>query len=88
MRITGDGKNHKLSFLKSEYVEKVLERFNMQNVKLVITPLANHFKQTKEMCPKTQEEMDYMCKVPYPSTIGILMYTMVCIRPNILLNFN
>jgi hypothetical protein len=52
----------------------------MQDAKLVSTPLANHFKLTKEMCPKTQEEIDYMSKVPYSSTVGSLMYVMVCTR--------
>jgi len=27
--------------------------------------------------------MDYMSKVPYASTVGSLIYTMVCTRPNI-----
>jgi hypothetical protein len=35
------------------------------------------------MCPKTQEEIQYMSKVPYSSTVGSLMYTMVCTRPDI-----
>jgi hypothetical protein len=35
------------------------------------------------MCPKTQEEIEYMSRVPYSSTIGILMYAMVCTRPDI-----
>jgi hypothetical protein len=61
----------------------VLERFRMQNEKLVCTPLANHLKLTKEMCPKTQEEIKYMSRVPYSSTIGSLMYAMVCTRPYI-----
>ena len=65
MRITRDRKNCKLTLSQSEYVEKVLERFNMQNEKPVSTPLATHFKLSKETCPKTQGEMDYMCKVPY-----------------------
>ena len=55
----------------------------MQDAKPVSTPLANHFKLTKEMCPKTQEEIDYMSKVPYSSAIGSLMYAMVCTRPDI-----
>jgi len=29
MRITRDMKNHKLTLSQSEYIEKVLERFNM-----------------------------------------------------------
>jgi hypothetical protein len=68
---------------QGEYIEKVLERFRMQNEKPVSTPLANHFKLTKEMCPKTQEEIEYMSRVPYSSTVGSLMYVMVCTRPDI-----
>jgi hypothetical protein len=55
MRITRDRKNCKLTLSQGEYTEKVLERFRMQNAKPVSTPLASHFKLTKEMCPKTQE---------------------------------
>jgi hypothetical protein len=35
------------------------------------------------MCPKTQEEIKYMSKVPYSSTFDILMYAMVCTRVDI-----
>jgi hypothetical protein len=83
MRITRDRKNHKLTLSQGEYIEKVLERFRMQNAKPVSTPLASHFKLTKEMCPKTQEEIEYMSRVPYSSTVGSLMYVMVCTRPYI-----
>ena len=55
----------------------------MQNEKPVSTPLASHFKLTKEMCPKTQEEIEYMSRVPYSSTVCSLMYAMVCTRPDI-----
>ena len=83
MRITRDKKNRKLTLSQSEYIEKVLERFKMQDAKPVSTPLASHFKLTKEMCPKTQEEIDYMSKVPYSLAVGSLMYAMVCTRPDI-----
>ena len=66
-----------------DYVEKVLQRFFMENAKAVSTPLLGHLKLTKEMCPKTQEEEDKMSKVPYASAVGSLMYAMVCTRPNI-----
>jgi hypothetical protein len=58
MRITRDRKNHKLTLSQGEYIEKVLERFTMQNAKPFSTPLARNFKLTKEMCPKTQEEIN------------------------------
>jgi hypothetical protein len=53
MRITRDKKNCKLKLSQGEYIEKVLARFRMKNEKPVSTPLENHFKLTKEMCPKT-----------------------------------
>ena len=68
---------------QSEYIEKVLKRFNMQNAKPVSIPLASHFKLSKEACPKTHEEMAYMTKVPYASVVGSLMYAMVCTRLDI-----
>ena len=55
----------------------------MENAKVVSTPLPGHFKLTKEMCPKTQEEEDKMSKVPYALAVGSLMYAMVCTRPYI-----
>ena len=83
MRITRDRKNRKLTLSQNEYIQKVLKRFSMHNAKPVSTPFSSHFKISKEMCPKTQEEMDYMSKVPYASTVGSLMYAMVCTRPDI-----
>lgn len=55
----------------------------MQNEKPVSTPFTSHLKLTKEMFPNTQEDMDYMSKVPYASTVGSLMYAMVCTRLDI-----
>jgi len=83
MRMTRDRKNHKLTLSQRKYIEKVLKRFNMKNPKPVSIPLASHFKLSKEECPKTQEEMAHMSKVPYASAIGNLMYAMVCTRPDI-----
>jgi hypothetical protein len=83
MRITRDRKNRKLTLSRGEYTEKVLERFRMQNAKPISTPFSIHFKLTKEMCPKTQEDIEYMSRVPYSSAIGSLMYAMVCPRPDI-----
>jgi hypothetical protein len=53
MRITRYMKNNKLRLSQAEYIEKVLEMFRMQNEKPISTPLAIHFKLTKEMCPNT-----------------------------------
>jgi hypothetical protein len=47
MRIRSDRKNYNLTLSQGEYIEKVLERFKMQNAKSVSTPLARHLKLTK-----------------------------------------
>ena len=83
MRIIRDKTNGTLKLSQSEYVKKVLSRFNMNEAKPVSTPLGSHFKLSKEQSPKTVEERDHISKVPYASTIGSLMYTMVCTRPDI-----
>ena len=83
VRIIRDKKNCKSTLSQGEYIKKVLERFIMHNANPVSTLLADHFKLAKEMCPKTQEQIEYMSRVPYSSTVGSLMYDMVCTRPDI-----
>ena len=56
----------------------------MNEAKLVSTPLGSNFKLSKEQSLKTEEVKDHMSKVPYASSIGILMYVMVCTRPDII----
>ena len=60
-----------------EYINKVLFRFNMQNVKPVSMPLGAHFQFSKEQSSKTKEEHDHIKKVPYALAIGSLMYAIV-----------
>ena len=53
MRLTRNMKNRKLTLSQGEYIEKVLHRFRMKNEKPVSTPLASHFKLSKDMCLET-----------------------------------
>ena len=64
MRIIRDKANGTLKFSQSEYVKKVLSRFNMNEVKPANTPLGSHFKLSKEQSPKTEKERDHISKVP------------------------
>lgn len=62
---------------------KVLARFSMSGAKLVGTPLAAHSKLSKDHAPAIDKERNHMSKVPYVFAIGILMYAMMCTRPDI-----
>ena len=70
MRIIRDKANGTLKLSQSEYVKKVLSRFNINEAKPVSTPLGSHFKLSKEQSLKTEEERGHMSKVPYDSAIG------------------
>jgi hypothetical protein len=76
-------KDKKLFISQEQYIEKVLERFNMNNAKVVSSPLATHFKLSTNQSPSTDEEKEDMERIPYASAVGSLMYAMVCTRPDI-----
>ena len=43
--------------------------------------VSTHFKLSSYSCRTSQEEHDYMARVPYTSDVGSLTYVMVCSRP-------
>ena len=51
IKILRDRVARRLSLSQKGYIEKVLRRFNMQNVKLVTTSLAAHFRLSSALCP-------------------------------------
>eukprot|EP00253_Pinus_taeda_P013377 PITA_13377 len=83
MEIFRDRRNGKLWLSQQKYIKKILLRFGMNNVKPVSVPLASHFKISSSLFPNTDEEKDYMSRIPYANVVGCLMYAMVCTRPDI-----
>ena len=55
----------------------------MSKVKSVVSPLAGHFKLCSKQCPTSEKEKQDMKNVPYASTVGSLMYAMICTRLDI-----
>ena len=55
----------------------------MSKAKEVSSPLASHFKLSSRHSPSIDKEKEDMRRVLYASTVGSLMYVMVCTRPNI-----
>ena len=47
------------------------------------TPLAGHFKLSTKQSPTSKKEKAEMNNVPYSSTIGSLMYAMICTKSDI-----
>ncbi|CAA0813916.1 Unknown protein [Striga hermonthica] len=57
-------------------MEKVLQRFRMNEAKPVSTSLAYHFNLSVDQCPKSDKETHDMVEIPYASAVGCLMYAM------------
>jgi hypothetical protein len=55
----------------------------MNSCKVFTSSLENHFRLSHEKCPKTDKEKKEIKSVPYSSTVGSLMYAMVCMRPDV-----
>ena len=83
MRIMHDRQKRLVYLSKTEYIDKVLKRFNMGGGKRVSIPLASYLKLCQSDCPKSDAEKAEMAKVPYSSAVGSLMYAMICTRPDI-----
>ena len=83
VEIIRDRKSGMLYLSQRDYIEKVLRRFNMHDAKLVSTPLAAHFRLCSALCPVSDDDIEYMSRVPYSSAVGSLMYAMVCSRPDL-----
>ena len=84
MEITRDRSKGKLCLTQKSYLERVLRRFGMHNSKAISVPIPPTVKLSKQLCPTTTEEKEFMSKVPYANAVGSLMYAMVCTRPDIL----
>ena len=67
----------------STYIDKVLNRFSMQNSKRGFLPMCHGISISKTQCPTMQYERDRMSKIPYASSIGSIMYVMLCTRSDV-----
>ena len=83
IKILRDRKNKLLALSQENYIDKVLERFSMENSKKGQFPTRHGITLCKDQCPKTPQEQEDMRKYPYASAVGSLMYAMLCTRPDI-----
>jgi hypothetical protein len=83
IKIYRDRSKRLIGLSQSTYIDKVLNRFSMQNSKKWFLSM-NHVSQlSKTQCPLTTDEQSIMSKVLYALAIGSIMYTMLCTRPDI-----
>ena len=69
-----------LGLSQAGYIDKVLERFSMQNSKRGLLPFRHGVPLSDDQRFKTQEEVDMMKQVSYAFTVGSLMYVTLGIQ--------
>ncbi|GJY04052.1 retrotransposon protein, putative, ty1-copia subclass [Tanacetum coccineum] len=65
------------------YLEKILKKFRMDSSKKGYTPMMEKPDYRRSQGAKTPNEVQRMWRVPYPSTIGSIIYAVRCTRPNV-----
>ena len=55
----------------------------MQEAKRGFVPMSHGIVISKGNCPKSIDDKDRIKKVPYASTIGSIMYGMICTCPDV-----
>ena len=83
IHITRDRPSRSLSLSQRQYIVDTLARYSHADCKPVSTPILPGLRLSKAMSPQTEEEREYMHKVPYGSTVGSLLYIATTTRPDI-----
>ncbi|KAL0546781.1 hypothetical protein IC582_016694 [Cucumis melo] len=83
IQIIRDHKNKSLTLSQATCINKMLIRYSMQSSKNGLLPFRHGVHLSKEQCPKTSKEVEDIRRIPYASTVGNLMYAMLCTRPDI-----
>ncbi|GJY67166.1 retrotransposon protein, putative, ty1-copia subclass [Tanacetum coccineum] len=83
IKIYRDRSKRLIGLSQDTYLDKILKKFKIENSKKGNPPLHYGIKISKDLCLKTDEELDRMSRVPYASAIGSIMYVMMCTRSDV-----
>ena len=83
MKIYRDRSRRLLGLSQSTYIDILLKRFNMDNLKKGYLPIGHGITLSKKDCPITLEKRQCMNRISYASRVGSIMYTMTCTRPDV-----
>ncbi|KAI3703981.1 hypothetical protein L1987_74182 [Smallanthus sonchifolius] len=83
IKIYRDRSKRLLGLSHSTYIDKMMTRFRMENSKKGGVPMTKGTVLNKSQFPSTDIETKDMEAIPNASTIGSIMYAMLCTRPDV-----
>ena len=85
IKIYRDRSRRLIGLSQSTYLDKVLKKFKIDQSSKGFLPMLQGVKLSQFQCPTTAEDREKMKVIPYASTIGSIMYAMLCTRPDVCL---
>ncbi|TQE12682.1 hypothetical protein C1H46_001702 [Malus baccata] len=83
IEIVRDRRQKLLGLSQKGYIERVLNRFNMESCNKADVPVNKGDMFSRDQCPKNELETKLMKMKPYASLVGSLMYANICTRPDL-----
>ena len=85
IKIYRDRSKRLIGLSQSTYLDKVLKNFKMDQAKKGFFHMLQGVKLSQTQRPTISEDREKMKDVPYASSIGSIMYAMLCTRPDVCL---
>jgi hypothetical protein len=83
IKIYRDRSKRLIGLSQDAYIDKILNRFNIQDSKKGFLPMSHDITLSNEQCPMDPDEQERMRVIPYTSAIGSIMYAMICTCPDV-----
>ena len=83
IEVKHDCKCQTIHLSQCSYIDSILRRYGLQDLKPVSIPMDTNSHLTTAQCPSTTAEFTQMRDVPYCEAVGLLMYAALGMCPNI-----
>jgi hypothetical protein len=83
IKIYRDRSKRLIGLSQDAYIDKILNRFNMQDSKKGFLPMSRDITLSKKQCPSEPDDQERMRVISYALAIGSIMYAMLCTRPDV-----
>ena len=60
-----------------------MDKFSVKDSKVSKLPLGPQVQLSKDQCPSSLEDIEFMGDKPYSQAVGSIMYAMTCTRPDL-----
>jgi hypothetical protein len=83
IKIYRDRSKRLIGLSQDAYIDKILNRLNMQDSKKGFLSMSHGITLSKKQCPSKPDEQERMRVILYASAIGSIMYAMLCTHPDV-----